>query len=341
MGMTSSLCNHIMTALLLDLREIFMRRNTNPRPRQGFTLIELLVVIGIISVLIALLLPAVQAAREAARVAQCANNAKQLMLSAHNFATAYDGQLPVANFYQIVNSQTGLAAQGSAFYVLLPYYEQSTIYNSYTSMYIQNANINSYAQNTTAPGYLGAQFIPMAIHICPDDPTNTNGISNLGGQVATSNYCMNLEVFGAGGTFNIIQGKPSPYRIGTIPDGTSNTIGLFETAGSYPGYPTLDPQSGTYENIMAWSYPAYLNTYGPYWPNPDELVGQRNYTGSYPLPQIGVAAMQANPNWVQSFHQIMNLALMDGSVRKITAGINQRVWSQAINPNDGGPMGQW
>ena len=304
-----------------------MRRNTNPRPRQGFTLIELLVVIGIISVLIALLLPAVQAAREAARVMQCANNSKQLMLSTHNFATSYDDQLPPANFFQFVNSQTGLAAEGSAFYALLPYYEQSTIFATYT-------------QNTTAPGYLGAQFIPMDIHICLTDPTNNNGIAILGGQVATSNYCMNLEVFGAGGTFNI-KGAISPYRIGTMPDGTSNTIGLFETAGSFPGYPTLDPQSGTYENIMAWSYPAYPNTYGPYWPNPDELVGQRNYTGSYPLPQIGITAMQANPNLCQSFHSVMNIAMMDGSVRKITPGINRTIWSQAINPNDGGPLGQW
>jgi prepilin-type N-terminal cleavage/methylation domain-containing protein len=109
-----------------------MRRNANPRACQGFTLIELLVVIGIIGVLIALLLPAVQAAREAARITQCTNNSKQLMLSAHNFATAYDSQLPAANFYQVVNSQTGLAAQGSAFYGLLPYNEQSTIFATYT-----------------------------------------------------------------------------------------------------------------------------------------------------------------------------------------------------------------
>ncbi len=304
-----------------------MERNATSRARRGFTLIELLVVIGIISVLIALLLPAVQAAREAARVAQCANNARQLMLATHNFATSFDAQLPAANFLEIVNQQTGLAAEGSAFYALLPYYEQSAIYNTYT-------------QNTTTPGYLGSQFIPISIHICPDDTTSNNGIAFLGGQVATSNYCMNLEVFGASGTFNI-KGKPSPYRIGTIPDGTSQTIGLFETAGSYPGYPTLDPQSGTFENIMAWSYPAYPNTYGPYWPNPDELIGQRNYTGVYPLPQIGVTALQANPNLCQSFHSIMNLAMMDGSVRKITRSINQAVWSQAINPSDGGPMGQW
>ncbi len=299
-----------------------------PAPPRGFTLIELLVVIAIIGVLVALLLPAVQAAREAARVTQCTSNMKQLMLSTHHFATAFDGLLPAANFLQVVDPKTGLAAEGSAFYGLLPYYEQATIFAAYT-------------QDTTAPGYLGSQFVPIApIHVCPDDTTNVNGIAVLGGQVATSNYCINLELFGAAGTFNI-KGKPSPYRIGTIPDGSSNTIGLFETAGSFPGYPILDPQTGTYENIMAWSWPAYLNSYGPYWPNPDELVGQANYTGDYPLPQIGITALQADPNRCQSFHNIMNIALMDGSVRKIKPSIAQKIWNQAINPNDGGPMDQW
>ena len=231
---------------------MLMHRNANLRTRQSFTLIEVLVVITIIGVLSGLLLPAVQAARERARLMQCSSNMKQLMLSTHNFGTAYDGQLPAANFYQIVDQQTAAAAEGSAFYALLPYYEESTIFAAYT-------------QNIPNPGYLGSQTIPMKIHICPSDTTNNNGIAILGGQVATSNYCMNLEVFGASGTFNI-KGVPSPLRIGTLPDGTSNTIGMFETAGSFPSYPTLDPQSGTYENIMAWSYSAYPNTYGPYWP---------------------------------------------------------------------------
>ncbi|WP_437187340.1 DUF1559 domain-containing protein [Planctomicrobium sp. SH668] len=89
--------------------------------RRGFTLIELLVVIAIIAVLIALLLPAVQQAREAARRTQCKNNLKNLTIAAHNFHDAYNSLPPIVNY----------SLGPTFFYHILPYIEQSAMYNLY------------------------------------------------------------------------------------------------------------------------------------------------------------------------------------------------------------------
>jgi len=301
-------------------------RNRHRKDRPAFTLIELLVVIAIIAVLIGLLLPAVQKVREAANRIRCGNNMKQLTLAIHTYADAQGGKLPPANYYQVVNPQTRNAAEGSAFYALLPYYEQDNLLRQYT-------------EDRPDAGYLGAQYVPLKIHVCPSDPTTNDGIATLDGKTATSNYALNLMLFGAGGTFNI-KGPSSPYHIGTIPDGASTTIGMVETSGCFPGYPAIDPQSGTPENYMTWSYPAYPNTMGPYWPNPDELPGQRNFSGVLPLPQISVTPMLADPNLCQSYHTgVMNVALMDGSVRTISADLSQTTWSNALNPADDQALG--
>jgi prepilin-type N-terminal cleavage/methylation domain-containing protein len=290
----------------------------------AFTLIELLVVIAIISVLIGLLLPAVQKVREVASVAQCGNNEKQLMVAIHAYQDAMRS-LPPSNFNQVVNAQTGNAAQGSGFYALLPYYEQGNLFNLCT-------------RDIPKPGYLTACWVPLKVHVCPSDPTNSNGIGNVAPNYATGNYALNLALWGANGTFNI-QGAPPPYRIETISDGSSNTIAIVEASGCFPGYPTVDPQTGTLTSYMTWHWPAYPNSFGPYWPDPDELPGQPNYNGLFSPPQIGVNPMKADPNLSQCYHTVMVVSLMDGSIRKISPGLSQLTWTLALMPADGQVLG--
>jgi len=107
-----------------------MKRSSLLNRRSGFTLVELLVVIAIIGILVALLLPAVQAAREAARRIQCTNNLKQLGLATHNFHDTYNGLPPLA------------LGDGRASYFIhiLPFGEAGNVYNLYNG---GNASVNT------------------------------------------------------------------------------------------------------------------------------------------------------------------------------------------------------
>src|SRR5262245_60210859 len=109
----------------------------NSPSRRGFTLIELLVVIAIIAVLIALLLPAVQAAREAARRSQCVNNLKQLGLALQTYESAHT-KFPPGNVTATIDVGMGLSSWTgwSPHAMLLPYLEQTPLYNSANFMFI-------------------------------------------------------------------------------------------------------------------------------------------------------------------------------------------------------------
>src|SRR5262249_38855812 len=103
---------------------------------RAFTVVELLVVIAIMGILVALLVPAVQAARESARRAQCVNNLKQLSLAASSYVSA-NGALPLGVFQMIVSPGGDWATAGSCLLALLPYLEHQAEANTYNSSFDQ------------------------------------------------------------------------------------------------------------------------------------------------------------------------------------------------------------
>jgi prepilin-type N-terminal cleavage/methylation domain-containing protein/prepilin-type processing-associated H-X9-DG protein len=194
------------------------------RSPQGFTLVELLVVIAIIGMLIALLLPAVQAAREASRQVQCVNNLKQVGLAMHGYATAHGNAFPPGRY-------NAPYAFGWAVF-LLPYLEQSTL--------AQNFNMNA---NFYDPANQPVVQTPVAVFQCPSVPgtrifemlTSANQPFNPPATGAASDYFACYGVFDASyGSSTQCQGifqNNQVRRLAEIIDGTSNTILVFEQAG--------------------------------------------------------------------------------------------------------------
>ena len=122
---------------------------------RGFTLVELLVVIAIIGILVALLLPAIQAAREAARRSQCSNNIKQLGLAAHNYLSARKDVLPGGIF-----QQSGASYQGESFFLfLMPYLENQVIFDTWS--------FTDRAKNSATANSPAGILIPTML--CPSD----------------------------------------------------------------------------------------------------------------------------------------------------------------------------
>ncbi|HWE38339.1 MAG TPA: DUF1559 domain-containing protein [Isosphaeraceae bacterium] len=202
--------------------------------RRGFTLIELLVVIAIIGVLIALLLPAVQMAREAARRTQCANNLKQMGLALHNYQTAI-GSFPMgyAAAARFVDGATDTSPGWAWGAMILPQLEQRPLFDA--------AN---FGLPVEAPQNLTAARALLNVYLCPSDtPADAasaidDGTGVVLGLLAPSSYAscvggdesdtttgINNDGKGRGVFF-----RNSAIRPQDIIDGLSNTIALGERA---------------------------------------------------------------------------------------------------------------
>lgn len=187
------------------------------RRKRGFTLVELLVVIAIIGILIALLLPAVQAAREAARRSQCSNNVKQLGLALHNYHDTFK-ILPSAVVYHTSNHSWGWGA------LILPFMEQQPMHDKCGIGRGEPIDAHEVEIETVIAGFR-----------CPSDasPKNNNrqwtwaNVANV--EPATANYVViSGTEMSPGDNGNGLFYRNSANSFASCQDGTSNTIALGE-----------------------------------------------------------------------------------------------------------------
>ncbi|MDR1958089.1 MAG: DUF1559 domain-containing protein [Planctomycetaceae bacterium] len=218
------------------------------RSKGAFTLVELLVVIAIIGVLIALLLPAVQAAREAARRMECANKLKQLGLAVHNFHDSKK-RLPCGEndpdwtAFKQSGTTTNLDYVGmySPFSTLLPYIEQSAIYETINSMLSKAASTSPYnsalvpnVDNTNNVGNDPSPFrTEISAFLCPSDGNAPKSVNNQN-QPGTSTYRCNRGDAQINNTWAQTRGLfPNGnhwvFSFSNVNDGASNTLLFSES----------------------------------------------------------------------------------------------------------------
>lgn len=245
-----------------------MRPTIAESTRRGFTLVELLVVIAIIGILVALLLPAVQAAREAARGAQCSNNLRQLGIALLNHHDSMKSYPPGVNVYDVNAPPHGPASFGWGG-MILPYLEEASLTSQYQAIVVtiagKQVRFPDYNWETAegSGGQPRAEDLsktPIVSFMCPTDvmpPLNT--FYNVGKDpFAKSNYVGIAGMYGAqdgtpaipmkfinpadlpafsaadqeryAGTFGIFGGNQTS-KIKDITDGTSKTLMVAERDG--------------------------------------------------------------------------------------------------------------
>ena len=236
------------------------------RCRVAFTLVELLVVITIIGVLIALLLPAVQAAREAARRLQCTNNFKQVALALHNYHTNI-GCFPPVEFNPEPNTKYANAPAWFGWQIyILPYLELQDLYNMYNFNNVPPSGSGFANYFNVSAGVTGtngsASATKLSGYLCPSDPTGDEGVwvSRRTNPTLTPQCGMtNISAVSDSTQYNSSTGYPMDFptndgifganqgcTFSDIKDGTSNTLMIGEVAGS---------GNGTYESKpwASWS----------------------------------------------------------------------------------------
>jgi prepilin-type N-terminal cleavage/methylation domain-containing protein/prepilin-type processing-associated H-X9-DG protein len=301
--------------------------------RNAFTLVELLVVIAIIGILIALLLPAVQAAREAARRMSCTNNLKQIGVALHNYHDTHK-KLPIGWLGFAPNGQPDFVGlPGWAWSTrILPFMEQQALYDSLIDMDLPVTD----AANAQARVQIVSTFI------CPSDVGDdifdlkdaineeTEGTTVLT-QLAKSNY---PGVFGTQDIHGVCeQGEPG-YN------GCKGN-GIFYLNGSLAFRDITDGLSSTFlvgERWSKWMHSTWTGVVPGGWHAPARIVA----VASDEFPPNSEANVEQQTHNFSSYHPAgANFLLSDGHVQLITETIDLEVYNALCTRAGGEPVGEF
>lgn len=322
--------------------------------RKGFTLVELLVVIAIIGILVALLLPAVQAAREAARRMQCSNNMKQIGLALHNYVDSHKNFPAAGRGYGMCNGTpvAGAVKNSNGLVGILPYIEQQTLYDQFNHLEAySDHNVRSSGTVVGNPGTNGNAALSeeeLAAFICPSDnngpktrtlvgihygpaPGFTGAATNYDFITGAFTDFSNCNSYNGSGINKRMFGEESSTSMAEVTDGLTNTFMVGETtkwhqngrafAWAYRGWVMtgIDPYPSARDaGINLW----HLPWVHPTWASPP-YVPQKGRTRTW-----WSAAASLHPGGCQ-------FVLGDGSVRFVSETIQKSMLDNLARMADG------